>query len=338
MHSAGRRAHATSLLEAPGSGDEANDMTLMLATFNVKNLLEPPAGPTAEASSALSVPARKDALAAKIAWIARMLRECDADVVGLQEIGPPELLAAVLAHLPGDAYREVIGTPDARGIRCALLSRAPILAARVHTAPALAFPVYREGDPQPFGSRIPLRRGVVHARIDSADLGAVDVLVVHFKSARPVALCDAAGREVEPTTARARAEAALRSVVWRAAEALHTRGIVDGLLAADPRALVAVVGDLNDVPDSLVVRTLCGGGEGALVDCSSRVRQEERFSSIHNGRRIQIDHVLATERLCSRVTAARFVNRDLREHAALPGGDEVPTFDSDHAPLVVRFG
>jgi endonuclease/exonuclease/phosphatase (EEP) superfamily protein YafD len=126
--------------------------------------------------------------------------------------------------------------------------------------------------------------------------------------------------------------------VWRAAEALHTRGIVDGLLAADPRAPVAVLGDLNDVPDSLVVRTLCGDGEGALVDCSSRVPREQRFSSIHDGKRIQIDHVLATERLYARLTAARFVNGDLREHASLPGGDELPTVDSDHAPLVVRFG
>jgi endonuclease/exonuclease/phosphatase family metal-dependent hydrolase len=331
-------------------------MGLTLATFNVKNLLEPPAETTTAdvplaaadrsvfvrslAPSGLERADERALLPQKIAWIARQLHECDADVIGLQEIGPPELLARVLAELPGprESYGEpIVGTPDARGIRCALVSKLPVVAARVHTAPSLPFPVYREGDPPPFGDRIPLRRGMVHARVQAPDLGAVDVLVVHFKSPLPVDLRDAAGVAIEPKTPRARAEGSLRSLVWRAAEALHARGIVDGLLSADPLALVAVVGDLNDHPGSAVLRALQGDGDGALLDCAGRVAAEARFSAIHRGRRIQIDHVLATERLYGRLTSARFLNGDLREHGVSPGGDEAQTVDSDHAPLVTRF-
>jgi endonuclease/exonuclease/phosphatase family metal-dependent hydrolase len=309
-------------------------MSLTLATLNVKNLLEPAADAGAP---------ERALLADKVAWIARTLRDCDADVVGLQEIGPPELLASVLAEAPLEksGYREpILGTADARGIRCALLSRLPVVDARVHTAEALSFPVYRAGDPPPFGSRIPLRRGFVHARLQAPGLGpvdALDVIVVHFKSPRPVALRDAAGLEIEPVNARARAEGVLRGLVWRAAEALHARGIVDELLAADPRALVAVMGDLNDVPDSPVARALQADGDGSLLDCATIVPIEERFSAIHAGRRIQIDHVLASAPLYARLRSARFLNGALREHVFPPDGNEPPTVDSDHAPLVVRF-
>jgi endonuclease/exonuclease/phosphatase family metal-dependent hydrolase len=317
-------------------------MGLTLATFNVKNLLEAQTEPTAEQTEPTAEPTHGETdravLPQKIAWIARKLHECDADVVGLQEIGPPALLDRVLAELPGAGYgKPILGTADGRGIRCALLSRLPVVDSQVHTAAALSFPVYREGDPPPFAERIPLRRGIVRARVRAPEVGAVDVLVVHFKSGHPVDLRDAAGVAVAPTTPRARAEGALRSLVWRAAEALHTRGIVDGLLSAEPLAHVAVVGDLNDVPGSTVVRTLQGDGDGALLDCAGRVPLDARFSAIHAGKRVQIDHVLATERLYARLSTARFHHADLREHPALVGRDEPQTVDSDHAPFVTRF-
>jgi endonuclease/exonuclease/phosphatase family metal-dependent hydrolase len=310
-------------------------MPLTLATFNVKNLLEPPSQP---ARTAEAVAAGRALLGEKISWIARMLRDCDADVVGLQEVGPPELLDAVLAEIPQAGYtRPILGTADPRGIRCALVSRVPVALSQVHTAEALDFPAYSADDPPPFGRRIPLRRGVVHARVEAAGLGPVDVLVAHFKSPLAVRLRDSSGAEVEPRTPRETAEGSLRSLVWRAAEALHVRGIVDALLAARPGVLVAVVGDLNDVPGSVVVRTLQGDGDGALLDCAVRIPSEHRFSAVHAGAHLQIDHVLASQPLYARLAAARFVNATLREHPITPNGDEPPTVDSDHAPLVVRF-
>jgi endonuclease/exonuclease/phosphatase family metal-dependent hydrolase len=310
-------------------------MTLTLATFNVKDLLEP------------QDDGERQVLGAKLAWIAGMVRACDADVIGLQEVGTVELVRAVLERLDGHAYGEpVMGTADARGIRCALLSRVPVVEARVHTAESLPFPVFREGDPAPFGTRIPLRRGVVHARVQAPGLGLVDVLVVHFKSSRSVPARDESGRELPATNARMRSEATIRSLVWRAAEALYVRRLVDDVLAPDPGGRVAVVGDLNDVPGSPAVRAVRGKGDGELFDCAAGVDARARFSAMHEGRRTQIDHVLASIGLYAHLAEARFLNEDLREHAPVrppPGGVsggalELPTVDSDHAPLVTRFG
>jgi endonuclease/exonuclease/phosphatase family metal-dependent hydrolase len=301
-------------------------MAVTLATFNVKDLLEP----------------RVDA---KLEWIAAAIARCDADVVGLQEIGPPSLLEAVVERIPPSGSRggyvaPLVGTSDARGIRCALLSRLPFVHAHVHTSDALPFPVFRVGDPPPFGARIPLRRGVVHARVDAPGLGLLDVLVAHFKSSHPVPLRDAAGTEVASDRPRGRAEGTVRGMSWRAAEALFVRGLVDDVQAArGGGAMVAVLGDLNDVPESPVLRVARGEGPGELLDCSARVEPRARYSTLHDGRRIQIDHVLASAPLYAHLATARFLNEGLRQHEPLPpGGVAAPTVDSDHAPLVVRFG
>jgi endonuclease/exonuclease/phosphatase family metal-dependent hydrolase len=310
-------------------------MPLSIATFNVKDLLPP------------SNEGARVALPDKLDFIARMLRACDADVVGLQEIGPPELLDAVVDRLPvrGGYGAPVMGTADARGIRCALLARVAIVSSRVHTAASLSFPTFRAGDPPPFGDRIPLRRGIVQARVLAPGIGEVDVFVAHFKSSRPVPARDREGLELPAATARERAEAALRSLVWREAEALHVRGLVDESMArrdggAPP--YVAVVGDLNDTPESPVVRTLRGGERDvdALFDCAARIEARARFSTLHDGHAAQIDHALASAGLYGRLEAAQFLHAELREHPPVPSDadDYVPTTDSDHAPLVARFG
>jgi predicted extracellular nuclease len=104
-------------------------------------------------------------------------------------------------------------------------------------------------------------------------------------------------------------------------------------------AQVAVVGDMNDGPESPVLRVLRASGEGALFDCTRIVDLSERFSLLHEGRRQQVDHVLATQALFSRLESARFLNSSLRDHG-MPGRSvdaDAMTVDSDHAALVVRF-
>jgi endonuclease/exonuclease/phosphatase family metal-dependent hydrolase len=313
-------------------------MALTIATFNVKDLLDPRDA------------AEHAFLQGKLEWTARTLERIDADVLALQEVGSRDLLLDLARCLrpPFVPYGEpIVGTPDDRGIRCALFSRLPVLEARVHTAGHLDFPVYVAGDPPPFGARIPLRRGIVHGCVDAGALGRVHVLVVHFKSRLAVPLRTASGETIEPATPHERAEGELRALVRRAAEALFVRGLVDELAAKDPGAHIAVAGDFNDITSSVPVGVVSGDGDGALVSCAREVPPDRRFSVIHCGERAQIDHVLVTPALGARQTAARFLNEDLREHPPLPKGTrgagapgpaaEPPTVDSDHAPFVVCF-
>ncbi len=289
-------------------------MPLSLATFNVKDFFE--------------------ADRAKIDDLALHLEEANADVVGLQEVGSEEALSALLLRVGPFGYgAKVVGPADKRGIRNALISRLPIVTSRIHTAAELPFPRFGVNDRTPFGPRIPLRRGIVQAKVRAPGLGEVDLLVVHFKSGRPVPLLDGAELPILPATEREYAEGMLRAMAARAAEALFVRGIVDGLLASDSAAKVAVVGDMNDGPSSLPVRIVCGR---SLVACDATVPMDARFSILHRGAKQQLDHILASAELAARAREAAFLNASLRDHSTLDP-DGPTTTDSDHALLVVRF-
>ena len=62
------------------------------------------------------------------------------------------------------------------------------------------------------------------------------------------------------------------------------------------------------------MRVVRSDGAGELLDCAARVAPGARFSTLHDGRRTQIDHVLASASLYARLEDARFLNTDLREH------------------------
>jgi endonuclease/exonuclease/phosphatase family metal-dependent hydrolase len=311
---------------------------LVLGTFNAKDFFPQAATPDS------------GDFAAKVRWTAKMIDRIGADVLALQEIGPPETLDALAAELEHGYGARVIGTPDARGIRCAILSRLPILEARVHTADSIPFPAFALGDPPPFAGRIPLRRGIVVARVEAPDLGPVTVVVAHFKSKRAVPMRDANGEAIVPATPRERAEGDARSMAWRAAEALCVRGLVDEALALREDALVAVMGDLNDVIGSATLDIVTGDDRypGALASCAEMIARERRHTAIFGGAPSQIDHIFVSAPLRARLLSAEAFNDALREHPHVPSAEDKaadptvaeppPTIDSDHAPLVARFG
>jgi endonuclease/exonuclease/phosphatase family metal-dependent hydrolase len=275
--------------------------------------------------------------------VARDLRRANADVVALQEVGAPELLDRLVSNELADlGYgTPVVGTEDRRGIRNAILSRHPVLWSQIHTAKALPFPTFVEGDPEPFPGRIPLRRGVVHVRVDAGgSLGEVDVMTAHFKSNLPAPQKTKEGVELRDATLRAHGESAMRSLVSRVAEALYLRGIVDDVLKALPDHAICVLGDLNDTVESLPVRLLCG------IDPMSRfllrplahdIPEDRRYSCHHGGGPSLIDHLLVSERLHRARRSVEVYNEDLRYHGPHVEGVIPLTEDSDHALVVADF-
>lgn len=303
---------------------------LRIGTFNLKDFF------------AARAPSEVALVAEKVAVAASEIRRARVDVLALQEVGSPELLdRLVTTHLADLGFgAPVVGTADRRGIRNAVLSRRPVLWSQVHTAPSIPFPRLHEGDPEPYAGRIPLRRGVVHVRIDAGELGEVDVLTAHFKSNLPTWLKVASGDEAVDPSPRGRGEAAVRSLVQRAAEALYVRGLVDDVQRANPDHAICVLGDLNDTLDSMPVRIVRGAFEpqaGVLHSCAERVPQERRFSAFHGVGPTLIDHILLSERLARAVVAFEILNEKLRSHGP-PVGDAAITTDSDHALCVVELG
>ncbi len=298
-------------------------MPFTLATFNTLDLFEP------------EDQGSRDVMRVKLAAFGKMLRPLHVDVLALQEVGSAAMVQAVGEAIGGGFADPVVGRADKRGIRNAVVSRRPILGAETLHRPSLDFPVFHRGDPHPFPERIPLRRAVPSVLVDAGDVGRVRVLCVHFKSRRVVPLRDESGEPLPGRSAADGAEAELRSLVLRSAEALFVRRAVDAILERDPTAQVAVCGDLNDVAGSVTVRIVQGDGPTALHSCGELVPEAQRFSVLHDGLPAAIDHVLCTENLARKVSMACFVNDSLRSHELLPEG---PKPDSDHAPLVVRFG
>ncbi|MCL2726002.1 MAG: endonuclease/exonuclease/phosphatase family protein [Polyangiaceae bacterium] len=305
-------------------------MGLRIATYNLKDFFLP------------RTPGEQGVVEAKIANVAAELLRARADVVALQEVGAPELLDRLVAkELVSLSYgAPIMGTRDKRGIGCAILARVPVLWSQVHTRPWLPFPTLCEGDPEPFAHRIPLRRGIVHVRVESPELGEVDVITAHFKSSLGSPLKTADGREIKDDSPRANGEAAVRSLVQRAAEALLVRGLVDDVLRDLPDHAICVLGDLNDGADSMPVRIVRGERvleSGHLRACAELLSEDRRFSCFHAGKPILIDHVLASERLFRQVRAFDIQNDKLRYHG--PHVDDPPlTEDSDHALCVAEFG
>ena len=304
-------------------------MSLRIATFNLKDFFLP----RSDADRSVAV--------GKFANITANLRRANADVVALQEVGEEQQVERVVNDLTDLGYgAPLVGTADRRGIRVALLSRLPIVWSQVHTHDKLPFPRFAEGDPPPFGERIPLRRGIIHARVESPDLGEVDVMAMHFKSNLPVPFRRADGRERPDTTPHERAESALRSLIQRAAEAIYVRSLVDGVFRASPDHAVCVLGDLNDVVDSLPVRILRGLGDPSkdtLASCAELLPAAERYSCFHGKEKTQIDHILVSERLSRAAKSFEIYNEKLRYHG--PHVEPIaPTEDSDHALCVAEFG
>ena len=308
--------------QGPCGGVPPKAVALRLLTFNTKDFF-PPGGPVTPAL-----------FQAKVEHVAQKLLEAQADVVALQEIGPEAALLALAARLKRELpYPYVFAAPpDPRGIRCAVLSRRPFAAAESIAAEAMPFPVFVEGDAPPFGARLWMRRPLVHVRLDEPE-GPLHVFVAHFKSRLPAPLRRPTGEVVPSVSAADHAAGLLRSLVWRGAEALFVRSRVDAVLAAEPGASVAVLGDLNDEPKSVALDVLTAAAAGPaaqLHEAADRVLPAARFSLIHQGQPVQLDHILVTGQLFQRLDHARFLSETLRDHGPYGPGTP-PTADSDHA-------
>ncbi|MFO0742918.1 MAG: endonuclease/exonuclease/phosphatase family protein [Labilithrix sp.] len=300
-------------------------MALRIATFNLKDFFSP-RGPEEQGL----VEQKVDAAAAS-------LRRARADVVALQEMGGEAMARMLVERVPELGYGPpVVGTQDKRGIGNCILSRLPILWSQVHQAKSLPFPRLVEGDPDPFAGRIPLRRGVVHVRVDGGSLGEVDVLTAHFKSNLPSPLKTAQGVELPDANLHAAGESAIRSLVQRAAEALFVRSLVDGIFATSPDHAICVLGDLNDVPESLPVRLVRGIDPTAKHHLRASA-PAGAFSCFHGGGPTLIDHILLSERLHQALASFEAHNEALRDHGPHVEGAAAITVDSDHALCVAEL-
>ncbi len=206
-----------------------------------------------------AIPGRSAKAADSRQAVVRVILSQRPDVLALQEVGSRadlDGLARELAAL-GLAYphRQDLRVEE-QAIRCAVLSRFPIR--RDRSDENAEFLLY--------GRVYSVLRGITELDIQVSPHYEFTLFNVHLKSQLPTWYADQAD--------------------YRLAEAVLLRKRIDGLLARAPERNFVVLGDLNDTPDSRVIRTVKGRG---------------RDRALWDARPVEL-HSLATEGSQSRIS------------------------------------
>ncbi len=278
--------------------------TFRVATYNVENYIDAPAG---------TRPVKTDEAKAKIR---ESLRALKADVVALQEMGSTNALLELRAALKAEGldypYWEHVSGWDTN-IHVAILSRLPITARRPHITESFLL----------FGRRFHVSRGFAEVDIQVNQRYSFTLMTAHLKSRRPVPEAD---------------EAELREQ-----EAILLRAKIDARLGKDPEANLIVLGDLNDTKDTKSTRAILGRGKLALIDTRPAERNgdnQPNSNPRYDPRNITWTYHYGKEDTYSRIDyillsrgMAREWSREESFVLALPNWGVA----SDHRPLLATF-
>lgn len=288
----------------PGVSLLAAAETFRVATYNVENYIDEPAG---------TRPLKSEEGRAKIR---ESLRAINADVVALQEMGTTNALLELRASLKAEGldyphWEHVSGWDT--NIHVAVLSKFPFTARRPHNTESFLL----------FGRRFRVSRGFAEVDIRVNDKYSFTLITTHLKSRRPVPEAD---------------EADLREQ-----EAILLREKVDAILVAKPNANLVVLGDFNDTKDTKSTRAVLGRGKQALVDTRPAERNgDNQPNSVarFDPRNITWTHHYGKEDTYSRIDyilvssgMAREWNKNESYVLALPNWG----VGSDHRPVVASF-
>lgn len=189
---------------------------MRVATWNLENLFAPGTNDAAPTTDRVYL--------AKLVALASTVRALEADVVAVQEVGPPPALDDLVSAVGGIWHTEV-AAPDGRGIRVGLMSRHPLHGVeQVTTFPPGLAPVQVGDDGRTLDR---LGRPALKATV-SVGGREVHVVSVHLKSK----LLTFPGGRFAPDDEDERARYAVYALHRRATEAAGVRAHVTDLLAS----------------------------------------------------------------------------------------------------------
>ncbi len=319
------------LPEVPISTRSGPNGSTVITTFNVENLFDLVDEPTKDDEGSTPTAAELDVKLTKLAMAIELELGLPAIMV-LQEVEntaiAQELGDRVNAAAGTDYVATSFETSDARGIEVAFLwdaDRASLEDAfqMSGTDVEAAF-----GASSPSPGREPL--------VGVFDIEGSEVTIVgnHFKSKGG----DDPLFGVNQPPIRV-------TEIQRRAQAQVVRDFANGILDADPDALVMVAGDLNDFqfgepgegPHHPLSILEGDPDEVPLANLVSLEKRAERYSFVFDGNSQVLDHMLVSPGLLAATVAADFLHFDASFEAGL-GDDPTTTIrSSDHDPLEGRF-
>jgi len=142
-------------------------------------------------------------------------------------------------------------------------------------------------------------------------------------------------------SSRAFAEGQFLAAQKREGQALEARLFVERLFDAEPKARILVCGDFNSQEHDTPARILRGARDEdrpetssrILVSLTERVDEAHRFSVVHDGRKVLLDHILASPALAAACASVVILNEGLQDEV-MP---QEPILGSLHAPVIASF-
>lgn len=323
--------------------------TLRIATFNLENLDDRPrAGIDFEE---------------RLRVLRPQMERLRADVLCLQEINAhshgrrgPRPLTALDRLIAGTAYEgfERVVSLNRGGKRpsdkhnLVILSRLPVLSQAQLWHDLVPPPLYQPATerPRPDNARpIEWDRPLLHAALDLGDGRRLHVVNLHLRAPRAAHIeGQKRGRGVW-TSVGGWAEGFYIAEMKRAGQALEARLLVEQVFDVDADALVAVCGDFNASDREVPVRTIRGDEEDTgngglahrvLVPLDRTIGAQERYSVIHHGTPLMLDHVVVSRPLLAWYRGCEVHNEALGDEVVSPSliGNSPESY---HAPVVAEF-
>lgn len=326
---------------------------MRLASYNVENLTDAGDGAADGETS----------LAARIDILAPQLERLAADIICFQEVdatrreaGAPRALTALTRLLEAAGYRDfhLAHTihPNSGGPRdrhnLVVASRWPIRQVAQYANDLVPAPRYAAvtADPPPETEEaVQWDRPILHVEIALPEGPPLHLINMHLKSPQASHI---AGQKTGPfawKTASGWAEGYFLATIKQAGQALEARLLVDRLFDGDPGSLIAVVGDFNaeerDAPFRILKGDVEDTGNGrlaarTLVPLEHSLPDSQRFTVIHRGRKLMLDHLLTSRRLLARYRHIEIHNEALGDELVGATLVDAPP-DSYHAPIVAEF-
>jgi endonuclease/exonuclease/phosphatase family metal-dependent hydrolase len=321
-------------------------------TWNVENLFLP-----GTASGAKTTAAYED----KLQSLSDVILAIEPDVLGLQEIGDLEALAALQARLGGRYPHEYISqSPDKRGIRVGFLAKFPIAESEEITTflPSGLNKVvgHTAADITEITA---MSRGAIRIAVELPSGRRIQIMNAHLKSKLLSFPSTTGGQRFQPQDENERARVAGLALLKRTAEAIALRVKANELLENNSSESLILLGDFNDTPSAATTQILQGptgseigtagfsrsdaGDDTRLFNLAALIPEARRYSRIYRGSKELIDHIFVSQELLpGSPRKLPTVDSYIDSIDALPSINDNPTLrhgqpGSDHLPIVATF-
>ncbi len=188
-------------------------------------------------------------------------------------------------------------------------------------------------------------RPILHASYRLPHGRLLHVINVHLRAPRAAWLQGQKARPGRWLSVGGWAEGFFLASVKQSGQALEARLLVEQIFDAEPDALIAVCGDFNACDREPALRIIRGDEEDTgnghlamrmLVPVERSLPESARFSVIHHGHPVLLDHVLVSRPLLGAFRAAELHNEILGDELVSPAGVSGSP-ESYHAPMVAEF-